>query len=283
MTIVFFNGTFCDSTHCPLSIEDRGWLLGDGLFETMRIYSGRVPFLEPHWNRLVQSAQFLEIPCGLSLESFKKIIEELIEKNGYLEKEGIIRISLSRGVGQRGLSFPKEIRETLLINIFPFLPSPKHYYAAHISSIVRNERSPLSKIKSLNYLENILARREAEKAGFDEAILLNSQARLCMASSANLFFIKNKTLYTPSIEEGALPGIMRATILDLAPKMAYQTQIGHFTLTDLEQADGIFLSNSVSGIVAIGKINEQVVNVDSTDRFRVFFQTQINQPAPKAA
>jgi branched-chain amino acid aminotransferase len=256
MPILYYNQHFYDVDEPIVSSNDRGLLLGDGLFETIRIYAGLPIFLNRHWDRLIESAAFLEIPVPINHKKLATIINELIDKNYLKGQEASVRITLTRGEGPRGINFPPECKPTFLVSISPFFPPKEKMLSALISTIPRNEYSPLARIKSLNYLDNLLARREAEKAGFDEAILLNTAGNVCEASTANIFFIKNKIIHTPRIEDGALPGITREIILELAQKEGLQTKLISFDLKVLLSADEIFLTNSLLGVKLVGRINE---------------------------
>lgn len=259
MSLIFFNNDFFDSDQCPISVNDRGFLLGDGLFETIQIYSGKAIFLKQHWERLILGASVLEIPVPIDFEKLIKIIDELTEKNNLKNQEASLRLTLTRGVGPRGINFPNEVKPTILAAIFPLIPKKEKMISALISTIRRNEHSPLARIKSLNYLDNILARREAEKAGFDEALLLNTQGKVCEATTANLFFVKDKVIYTPPIEDGALPGITREIILNVAEKIGLKTRVISFTEKELLSADEAFLTNSIQGISPMRKINDIII------------------------
>lgn len=256
MPIYYFNDDFCDADQPIISMSDRGFLLGDGLFETIRIYAGLPRFLNRHWDRLMESAAFLEIPVPINLEKLATIIDGLIDKNQLKEQEASVRITLTRGEGPRGINFSCENKSTLLITISPFTPPKEKMLSGLISKIRRNEHSPLAKIKSLNYLDNILARREAEKAGFDRAILLNTAGNVCEAATANIFFIRNEIIHTPRIEDGALPGITREIILELAQKEGLHTKLISFGPKVLLSAEEIFLTNSLLGVKPVGRINE---------------------------
>ncbi len=259
MKIVFMNNAYFEAEKCTIPINDRGFLLGDGIFETIRIYSGKALFLNLHWDRLKLGAEFLEIPLKITYEELKKVISHLIEKNNLKDQEASVRLTLTRGPGPRGITV-NNAQPTFLATISPLIAQQEKMLSVLVSSIRRNELSPSSKIKSLHYLDNILARREAEKAGFDEAILLNTRGNLSEATIANLFFVRNEILCTPQIEDGALPGITREILLNVAKELGIKTKLASFSPQELLLAEEAFLSSSLLGIKAIWKVNDTVIS-----------------------
>lgn len=275
MEIIFFNNEYLSSDAAHLAVNDRGFLLGDGLFETLRIYSGRALFLEEHWKRLVSSADFLEISVPISVDQAENIIDELVQKNQLCGKNASARITLTRGSAPRGISIPSHNEPSLLITVHP-LKLEEESSTAIISTILRNERSPLSKIKSLNYLDNILARREAEKAGVNEALLLNTQAKLSEASTANIFMVKDGIIFTPPIEDGALPGITRQIVLDLSKKLGLLVKINSINARELEMMEEVFLTNSLIGIRPLVAVNGKVFNQQKIGKITQYLKNEFN-------
>jgi branched-chain amino acid aminotransferase len=276
MEIIFFNNNYFPSDAAVLTVNDRGFLLGDGIFETLRIYSGRVLFLEQHWKRLASSADFMGILLPVSLDDVANIIAELIEKNQLCGKNASARITLTRGPAPRGISISSHSDPSLLITVHPLVLREQESWTAIISSLLRNEKSPLSKIKSLNYLDNILARREAEKVGANEALLLNTEGNLCEASTANLFVVKEGTIYTPPIEDGALPGITRHIVLDLSKKLGFVVKISSIRVSDLETMEEAFVTNSLIGIRPLLAINGQALKQDKIGKVTLSLQEEFN-------
>lgn len=258
MNIIFLNNKFIPAEQANISVADRGFLLGDGLFETMRSYNGKVLFLEQHWQRLTKSAKFLEIPLIHNVEEIKNIVEDLLKHNQLAQKEAAVRITVTRGISERGLAFPKISQPTLLIAAFPYQSVSKDYKLI-VSSIRRNEFSPLSQIKCLNYLDNILAYQEALKQQADDAIMLNTQGHVACTTTANIFMVKNEILFTPKITDGALPGIMRGAILKLMTELNISGHEESTTLENLKDADEVFITNSLRGINKISIIDDVVM------------------------
>ena len=258
--IVFLNNVFVSEKKAKININDRGFLLGDGLFETIRAYKGHVLFLDKHYNRLINSAELLHIPFRIKLNNLKKIISELLTINHRNHQESIIRITLTRGAGGRGLKFIKNIKPTILITAVPWTPVFKQKLKTFISSIKRNEHSLLASLKSLNYLENIMARHEAESKGYDEALFLNSKGYVTEAASANLFFVNKKNqLLIPPIKAGILPGITREIIIQLAKNNRISVKEKAIKLNQLNDIKEMFLANSIIGLVPIISVNQQII------------------------
>jgi branched-chain amino acid aminotransferase len=245
--VIYWNGKIRPPEAVNIAPGDRGFLLADGLFETMRGYRGRVFCLAQHWNRLKSSADFLEIPLPLSLAELTGIIDELLEKNHLLTQDASLRLTLTRGVGSRGLSPPADPIPSILLTAQPLSAASAPAVARIcIVDIRRNELSPLACHKTLSYLENILARQAAVKAGADEAVLLNSRGLIAEASAANIFCVNDQGwLLTPRREDGALPGITRQVVLDLAKHLGIPAAEQSLTPSDLVQAQEIFLTNSL--------------------------------------
>ncbi len=206
--MIYWNGKIRLSEKVGVDTRDRGFLLADGLFETIKINQGNPQFLAEHFNRFTQGAEVLGIPVPLTLQELAQIIQELCAANDLSQKTAALRITLTRGIGTRGLLPADKIRPSLLITIQEFAWMPKLDYQMVIAQkIRRNEKSPLAQIKSLNYLDNVLAKLEAQKQKADDAIMLNTKGMLAGATAANLFCVTGPSLITPRIADGALPAL----------------------------------------------------------------------------
>ncbi|MCX8101695.1 MAG: aminotransferase class IV [Geminicoccaceae bacterium] len=214
--IVWHQGALRPVETVRIDPTDRGLLLADGLFETMRARDGRILRLERHWARLSDGARLLDIPLPLDESGLAAAARELLLANGFARGEAALRLTLTRGPGPRGLMPPERPSPTLLLVAFP-LPEPAAAArAVLVRGVRRNELSPASRIKSLAYLDQILALREAIAAGGDEALLCNTAGRLACAAVGNLFLVIEGRIWTPSVGEGALPGVTRAVLLERA-------------------------------------------------------------------
>lgn len=255
MPIIFFNGQYIPLEQASLSVEDRGFLLGDGLFETMKAYRGRVFCLRKHWQRLKDASDFLQIPLFLGWEDLLKISQELLAQNHLNESVAVLRLTLTRGKGPRGLMPPDYPQPNIMLTAF----SREAHFLAESSlwvvEICKNERSPLARIKSLNYLENILAKTAAVRAGANEAVLLNTQGLVASASCANIFLkLPNGKILTPGLDQGILAGVTRGLVIEMAQKSGIEIEEGQVTQQDLKNAEEIFLTNSLIEIQGVNRI-----------------------------
>jgi branched-chain amino acid aminotransferase len=255
--IVYLNGSLLPLSQARLSPLDYGLLYGYGLFETMRAYSGRIFRLEKHLARLFRSAKLL----GIDLESIpdlEKAIYNILQANNLSSAR--IRLTLSGGEGEPVPDL--FIRApTVLIVARSYTPYSRQVYEqgfkAIVSRIRRNTQSPASVIKSLNYLDNLLARQEAKLVSADEAILLNEQGFLAEGSMSNIFLVSDNALLTPSEDSGILPGITREVTLELAPSLDIKTMERKIALKELLQADEAFFTNSLIEIMPLTQVDGQ--------------------------
>jgi len=255
--IVYLNGSLMPLSQARLSPLDYGFLYGYGLFETMRAYSGRIFHLEKHLARLSRSAKLL----GIDLESIpdlEKALYNTLQANNLSNAR--IRLTLSGGEGE---PLPDLLirTPTVLIAARGYTPYPRQVYEqgfkAIVSHIRRNTQSPASAMKSLNYLDNLLARQEAKLAGADEAILLNEQGFLAEGSMSNIFLVSDNALLTSSEDNGILPGITREVVLELAPSLGIKTRERKIALKELLQADEAFFTNSLIEIMPLTQVGRQ--------------------------
>ena len=209
--LAYCNGTWTPLAEASVSLADRGFTLGDGLFETLLVRDGRPRLVHAHLERLGQGAAQLAIPLPGSADALAALLQETAQRNRM--GEGSLRLTLTRGVAARGL-WPEDLgTPTLVIVPGPGRPHFEPLDVVVARSTCRNERSPLSRIKSLNYLDGILARQEALGRGADEAILLNTRGELTEAAIANLFLQMDGEWLTPPVRDGVLPGVMRGQLL----------------------------------------------------------------------
>jgi branched-chain amino acid aminotransferase len=257
--LLWVNGELLPAGEAALDPLDRGFTLGDGLFETMRVRGGAVPHIERHLSRLRVGAAVLELSPLPKDESLKDAIGKTLAANELAE--AAVRLTISRGVPEnRGLLPEPEPKPSLVIHAEPFAGYPAELYdrgaRALISRIPRNERSPLARIKSLNYLDNVLARREAEARGADDALLLNTAGDLASASAANLFLLLDGALITPSVTSGALPGTVRELVVaDLAPRVGLEVVERAVRPEELRAAEEALLTNALMGIVPLIEVD----------------------------
>ncbi|HXQ40471.1 MAG TPA: aminodeoxychorismate lyase [Candidatus Udaeobacter sp.] len=253
MAMIHLNGRLTESAAARIDPADRGFLLADGLFETLRAYDGRPFALEAHLVRLSDGAAALDLPMPAMAE-LAAAVAETLQANGH--REASIRITLTRGAGPRGLLPPREPRPTWMVTTSPFADSGPPAWTAKLVTIRRNEHSPLARLKSLAYLDNILALKEAAESGADEALMLNTAGRLACGSRSNLFVVLSGALVTPPPCEGALPGIARRQLLDLAGRAGIETREAPLSIEDIKLASEVFVSNSLIEVKPLADVDD---------------------------
>jgi len=249
---VFLNGEIVPEDRALISVFDRGFLYGDGLFEGIRIFNGKLFRWNQHLQRFQHGSEFLKIAVPFSAEALADFTQRLIAENQM--PNSLLRLTLSRGIGQRGYS-PKNAKQpTLVMATYPMPdadPSNPPHLRVFISSFRLPAGEPLARFKNLNKLPQVLARAEADADGADEALLLNSDGYVVEGSTSNLFWIRGETVCTPPLPSGILPGVTRAVVLELCEKIGIQTREENITPAELHKMDGAFLSMSSSGIAEI--------------------------------
>jgi branched-chain amino acid aminotransferase len=229
---VWFNDGLAESMAVCIDAGDRGLVLGDGLFETLPVFTGKPVFLNAHLARLAKGAEVFGIP--LDREAIEAAISKLLGHHGTVH--GILRITATRGAGARGLAGQTD-KPTLLITLASWAKGSLYAPVNLITTIVRrNEHSPASRHKTLSYIDNILAAREAAAAGADDALMLNGAGRVACSTISNVLMVSGRSLRTPALSEGVLPGIVRGLL------EAQETRIDP---ADLFACDAVFLTNSV--------------------------------------
>ena len=257
--LVHLNGSLVPRSDARIAALDYGFLYGYGLFETMRAYGGRVFRLDRHLDRLGRSAERLGI--AVETPALENAVVETIRANGLSDAR--LRLTVSAGEGGT-VPDPGTCEEpTVLVVAGHYQPLPDGVYQrgfrAVVSSIRRNSQSPLTGMKSLNFLESMLARREARVAGADEALLLNERGLLAEASMSNVFLVSDGALRTPGLSCGVLPGITREVVLELAKKNGIDTAECELTLDELRQAEEAFLTNSVMEVMPLTGVHGKPV------------------------
>lgn len=235
---------------------DRGYLLGEGVFETLRVYQGHIEHAEAHLTRLKQGAYAL----GLEWPTYniQQLCHDVLTTNQLLTGEAALRITLSQSTHKRGLIATNSSPQ-LLITAYPYTrPHPSTTIKAIITPHYVNERSSLSRFKTTHYLEHIQAKRDATAKGFDEALLLNTRDRVCCSSIGNVFIYKDQQLITPPLSDGALAGITRQQLLaqsDNTPPIVARS----ISPQELHEADSIFHTNSLIGIQGFSSIHHRAL------------------------
>lgn len=259
---VYIDGKYLDERNAKVSVFDHGLLYGDGIFEGIRIYNGRVFKLKEHIDRLFYSAKAILLTIPVSHAELMKATLETCRRNKL--RDGYIRLVVTRGVGTLGLNPNRCKNPSVIIIAGKIQVYPAELYARGMDIVtvptVRNLHSALNPaIKSLNYLNNILAKIEANNAGVEEAVMLNSEGFVAECTADNLFIIKDGKLFTPPLSAGALYGITRGTVMDLAEQNGIPVSEPNLTRYDLFNADECFLTGTGAEIMPVIKIDGRVI------------------------
>ena len=246
---VWINGKMVNAKDAKISVLDSGFLYGDGLFETMRSYDGKIFKLDKHLSRLFDSSKALKINISYSKEVLRKALYNCIKRN--VLKNAYIRITATRD-------------GNVIIITKEFSPYPCRNYingiSAKVSKIALNEHSPLAGKKTLNFLNYLLAKEDAKASGYDEAILLNTKGNVAEGATSNIFLVKNRKLLTPSLDDGILSGITRRTVIELSEKLKIAVTEKHLSCKELLSANEVFLTNSLAELLPVIKINRTIIS-----------------------
>lgn len=260
--LCWINGEIVAAQNASISLFDHGLLYGDGIFEGIRIYQNKAFLLSEHLLRLQQSADAIQLTMPYSIEELADHVQNLVSQ--WPAPTGYIRLVVTRGVGTLGIDPRRCETPACFMIIDQMQMMPKEKISKGIEVIIsQTRRTPANsldpKIKTLNYLNNIMAKLEANNAGVDEAILLNQAGRLAEATGENVFVVKNNCIFTPPPEEGALNGITRNLILELATKIGIETVVKPIELNQLMDADEIFLTGTGAELIPVRELNEQPI------------------------
>jgi len=259
---VYINGTLYDKEDAKISVYDHGLLYGDGVFEGIRSYGGKVFRLEEHLDRLWNSAKAIWLQIPISKEQMAQGIEETLKENGI--EDGYIRVVVTRGSGTLGLdpnrcSDPQVVIITDYISLYPDELYQKGLEIITVST-VRNHPAALSpRIKSLNYLNNILAKIEGLQAGCIEALMLNTKGEVAECTGDNLFLVRKGRILTPPMEAGILEGITRDVVIGLARGQGIEVAEIPLTKHDIYIADECFLTGTAAEVVPVVKVDSRTI------------------------
>lgn len=270
MPVFWLNGHVVDADNAKLSVYDHGLLYGDGVFEGLRFYHNKVFRLEEHLHRLFDSAAAICLTIPFTKEELTKAVENSIEV--YADDTGYIRLVITRGEGKLGVNpeLCKKPNTFMIVDKLDMLSDRIKQKGARLV-IATTRRLPIDgldpRIKSLNYLNHILARIEATNAGADEAILLNAQGFVTEGSADNIFIVKNCVLLTPPVSDGVLNGITRQTVIDLAQKQNIKCIETSLSPYDLYTADECFLTGTAIELTPVSEIEGRKIQKSPGDVF----------------
>ncbi|MBM3833472.1 MAG: branched-chain-amino-acid transaminase [Verrucomicrobia bacterium] len=259
---IYIDGKYYSEQNAKISVFDHGLLYGDGIFEGIRAYNGRVFKLKEHIDRLFYSAKAILLTIPLTHAEMIRAVVDTCRRNKL--RNGYIRLVVTRGVGTLGLNPNKCKRPSVIIIADKIQLYPAEYYERGLEIItvptVRNLHSALNPaIKSLNYLNNILAKIEANNGGCEEAIMLNAQGFVAECTGDNLFVVKGDRLVTPPLTSGALYGITRGVVIQLAQRAGMSVAETDLTRYDLFNADECFLTGTGAELIPVVKIDGRVI------------------------
>ena len=255
--VIFLNGNFLPAAEAVVPLNDRGFLLGDGLFETTRVAGGRAFRLAQHLERLSRGADYFKIKLPYPVKEIQKIAAELLAKNGLAD--GILRVTLTRGPGERGYSPGKADRPTLALTLHPLPPerSDEPLQWSLVTSSFRIPASdPVASFKSTSKILNVAARAEAEAKGADEALLLNTNGEVAETAGGNIFWVYRDKICTVPSGRGVLPGITRAVVLEICQALGRETNKRVIKPEMLRNAEGLFVTQSALGIVPVASFDD---------------------------
>ncbi len=258
--LVFVDGQIISADEARVAVDDRAFLYGDGLFETVRVYSSLCFRLEAHIDRLYASCDALAIEPPMSADMLAVSARQLVDANSV--HDGVLRLRISRGRGA-GPRIPDGARPSVMITASSGGLYPAGIYERGLrlvtASFPRNERSPLARHKTHNYLESVLARREAVAVGADEAMMLNTCGRVAECAAANIFIVTGGTVVTPPVSEGPLPGVARAEVIRLCGEEDMDLCERPVEASEVASCDEAFVTNSVIEICSVAEIDGQAV------------------------
>ena len=269
--MVFLNGRYVPQENAVISVFDRGFLYGDGLFETIRIYNGRLFRWEAHSQRLQAGLDYLKINSPYRHAELRDFALRLIAENQ--SPDSLLRLNISRGPSsRRGYSSIGADTPTVVMAIHPAPPRSTELprWRVITSNIRLPANEPLANIKTCNKIHQVLARAEADAAGADDIILLNSEGFAVEGSSSNLFWIQDNVVNTPPLPSGILPGVTRSIVLELCRHAEIETRENRVTPQHLVNSDGVFLTLTSLGIVECQSLNGK--SIRSSEMVAELFQ-----------
>lgn len=258
---IFLNDKIIEETEGHISTLDRGFLYGDGLFETFRTYDKKPFRIDDHITRLSNSAQYFNIPFHYTSQQIRHIIEQLLTINNLTD--AYVRMTLSRGFAAHGIIPTEIVSPTFVIHTKPLVPYPASLYEDGMSLITSNTRRsttcPLSSHKTLNFLANYLIKKEAIEKKAHDALILNTDNYVTECAVSNIFIVQGNTIITPSLNANILPGVTRKVVLKLCKENDICTLEKLFGMETVLGADEVFITNSLLEIMPISKMNGQSI------------------------
>jgi branched-chain amino acid aminotransferase len=273
--MIFLNNKLVRKDKAMISVFDHGFLYGDGIYETLRSYNGMVFMLDEHIERLYRSASLIQLTIHKNTDAIKKAVYQTLRANRL--REAVVRITVSRGAGPAGLDPELCKKPTFVIFATQFRKYPEQCYRKGVKiSIVKTRRNIISalnpQIKSLNFLNNVLAKIEAKNENTFEALMLNYRGYLAEGTVSNVFFVKDESLYTPGLNAGILGGITRKAVLDIARKCGFKIRQGKFRKNAIYGAEEVFLSNTTMEVMPVSHVDNVRIGTRAGKTTKLFHQ-----------
>jgi len=259
---IWLDNKLVDETDARISVFDHGLLYGDGVFEGIRVYNSRVFELEAHIKRLYESAKAIRLEVPMSKDKLIRAVEKTTEANGVID--GYIRLVVTRGVGTLGLNpfICEDSRLVIIADNIQLYPEELYEKGMKVISATTVRNHPLAippQVKSLNYLNNILAKIEALDNDVPEAVMYNHEGYVAEATGDNVFIVKNGVIYTPPVEAGSLEGITRSVVIRLAKEEKLEVVEKNLTRFDLYNCDEFFLTGTAAEVIGVVDIDSRII------------------------
>lgn len=259
---IYLDGQFVTKENAKISVYDHGFLYGDGIFEGIRIYNGNIFKCKEHLERLYDSAKSIMLNIPLTYEEMQEALVETLRRNEL--RDGYIRLVVSRGPGNLGLDPNRCPKASVIIIVEQLAIYSEENYKTGLKTVSVSQRRNIPdalnpKIKSLNYLNNILVKIQSNLAGAGEAIMMNAQGYVTEGSGDNIFVIKNGVITTPPCYLGALDGITRQAIIEICNNKGYILKEEPFTMHDIYVADEVFLTGTAAEVIAVREVDGRII------------------------
>lgn len=259
---VFLNGLFIPLASARVSVLDRGFSYGDGLFETMRSYEGKIFRLDAHLRRLYQSLDLIYLSVPMTVGEMKSAVRETLIRNRH--SDSMIRLTISRGEQTSGFHIDPEAVPTLVIIVRPLETLPREWVEKGIKiSLFPSTAQKIGglgrQIKSCNFLSNVIIRERAHRKKSMEGIMIDEQGHVTEGTTSNVFIVKNATLITPEINENILPGITRQAVLEIAARKGIPVALQALTTEDIYHAEEVFITNSRIEILPVRIADDRII------------------------
>ncbi len=257
----YVNGRMVPSEEARVSVTDRGFLYGDGLFETLRTYNGKPFLVGTHIDRLLWGAGKIDLDIKRSKDELKKAVNDTVGANGY--NESAIRLTVTRGEAKERLKVSPDIEPTVIITCDELNGLPSSHYDRGVDVIsVTDTRSDLALIKSLNYLPNALAKHEADRKGAFESVFVTKKGFVTEGATSNVFAVLDGILITPPLVEKVLPGITREVVKTLTEKEGIQLNEDAIIIDEIKDAEEVFITNQLIEIMPVRSFDGETIGTE---------------------